>query len=245
MVRDRMQTRIDRLQQTGLASRFVRRRLDPDSPTGLVLTVGVLMAIVALFGFVVIAGDVLWADQVHGVDRAINEAMAQLRTPGLTRAFVVLTHSGDTASMFVLVALAAMLGVVLGRKPAAVYIAVTVAGGSIIANVLKAIFGRGRPPLDLAALTPPASASFPSGHTMASFLFAATLIVGLVPAIERRWMRGVVTALLALWALSVAFSRVYLGVHWMSDVFASWFLGAAWFSITTAVYLGAMERRAN
>jgi len=245
MVRDRIQARVDRLQRTGMTSRFVRRRLDPDAPSGLVLTAGVLLGAIGLLGFSLLASHVLLPDVVSSVDEAVNAFLASVRTDGLTAFFSAMTFTGNTGSMTVLVIVAVVIALRLRRKAAAVYIAATVAGGSLLVSLMKWLVDRPRPPLDLASFPPPDSASFPSGHTMASFLFAATVIVGLVPAISKMWARVTVTVGLVGWALTVAFSRVYLGVHWPSDVLASWFLGVAWFALTTTLYAGHLERKAN
>jgi undecaprenyl-diphosphatase len=104
---------------------------------------------------------------------------------------------------------------------------VTVLLADISSEGLKDLYGRPRP-----ELVPHGSyvysASFPSGHSTlsaATFMTLAVLIASLEP---NRGTKRMVFILAALLVLGIGFSRVYLGVHWPSDVLAGWCLGAAW-----------------
>ncbi|MDB5433888.1 MAG: putative phosphatidylglycerophosphatase [Phenylobacterium sp.] len=114
-----------------------------------------------------------------------------------------------------------------GRRWHAAILAGTVLLADISSEGLKNLYGRPRP-----ALVPHGayvySASFPSGHSTlsaATFLTLATLIASLEP---NRGTKIMVYVLAVLLVLGIGVSRVYLGVHWPSDVLAGWCLGAAW-----------------
>jgi len=115
----------------------------------------------------------------------------------------------------------------LHQRPAAVFLLVSLVGGSALSSILKQVFARPRPDL-VEPLDRTFTASFPSGH--ATFGMLAWLVLAAVAArfIPRHVVRAfLVWAALAL-GLVIGLSRVYLGVHWPSDVAAGWCLGIAW-----------------
>ena len=130
-----------------------------------------------------------------------------------------------------------------GHRPLALGLLVSVLAATATSSVLKVAIGRERPEIvEHAALT--FTASFPSGH---AFLSAVVLlsIAGFVGVASRRADIARV-CLWAAWLLIVAIgvSRVYLGVHWPSDVLGGWCLGVAWSSLAMA-WLGRMAARAE
>ncbi len=116
---------------------------------------------------------------------------------------------------------------VLGRPRTAAFVASAVSGGALLAALLKTAFGRPRPTV-VPHLSHVASSSFPSGHSM----LAAAVYLSLGGLLARLEERPILRAYVLLWALGlvtlVGVSRVYLGVHWPTDVLAGWAAGAAW-----------------
>jgi undecaprenyl-diphosphatase len=109
----------------------------------------------------------------------------------------------------------------------AALVVVTVLGAFALTLLLKLGFDRPRPEL-VPRVTYVATASFPSGHagiSAATYLTLGALVARLQP---RRRLKGFVMAVAMLLAFLVGFSRVYLGVHWPSDVLAGWTIGAVW-----------------
>lgn len=121
------------------------------------------------------------------------------------------------------------IGVLLSyrRFYAAVFISVAFSGGALISSVLKLLFERARPDL-VEHLDRTFTYSFPSGHALISSVTYLTLAAVAVRFIDRHKARRFVVACAFSVALLVGVSRVYLGVHWPSDVFAGWCLGGAW-----------------
>lgn len=156
--------------------------------------------------------------------------------PGATRAFGWVTLLGDAPwSILATVGAAAALALVPGRegraerlREAAFFVGV-VASSWVSNRVLKLFFRRERPPLDLRLLDE-GSFSFPSGHAA----FAATLFGMLAVAawrlapIRSAALRGAIVAGCLLLAAAVAASRVWLGVHYVSDVIGGFALGLGW-----------------
>ena len=115
-----------------------------------------------------------------------------------------------------------------GRMVQALYLGVSIAVALVLNPLLKLAFERPRPTAD--ALVTVSSAAFPSGHTTTATTIAAALAVIAWPT---RW-RWPVVAVAAVFSLAMGVSRVYLGVHWPSDVLGGWALG---FTIAMTVRL--------
>ena len=109
----------------------------------------------------------------------------------------------------------------------AAMLAVAMGGGLAISLVLKAAFGRERPP-DVYRAVEVLNQSFPSGHAMLSAVVYLTLGAMLARATSRRRIRVLCAGAGDLLALTVGVTRIYLGAHWTSDVLAGWCAGAAW-----------------
>jgi undecaprenyl-diphosphatase len=145
----------------------------------------------------------------------------------------------------------AVLGfLVIGRHfPAAILVAVATTGGWLLSVLLKDLYDRPRPDL-VPHLTRVASSSFPSGHAMLSavvYLTLGALLARLVP----RWRAKLYfVAVAVMLALLVGSSRVYLGVHYPTDVAAGWAAGVAWATLCWLAARrlqreGAVDRRAD
>ena len=137
------------------------------------------------------------------------------------------TALGST-SVLALVALAA-LGylVILRRWGTALMLACAVAGGLVASHALKLLIERPRPAL-VPHGVPVLTLSFPSGHATMSAVVYLTLGALLASLQPSRRAAVYLLAVAVLLTVLVGFSRVYLGVHWPSDVLAGWALGAAW-----------------
>jgi undecaprenyl-diphosphatase len=127
------------------------------------------------------------------------------------------------------------------KRGAALLVLASVGGGALLSTLLKLSFERPRPDLVPHAVAV-YTASFPSGHAMLSavtYLTLGTLLARIQP---RRRLRAYIVAVAVLLTLLVGTSRVYLGVHWPTDVLAGWCLGAAWAMLCWAVALWLQRR---
>lgn len=114
-----------------------------------------------------------------------------------------------------------------GKRHMAYFAAVSVLGGMVLTSILKNVFERPRP--DLVPHEAYASgASFPSGHSMMAAVTYLTLGALLARSQPRKTLKAYVLLLATLLTLMVGVSRVYLGVHWPTDVLAGWTAGAVW-----------------
>jgi undecaprenyl-diphosphatase len=117
------------------------------------------------------------------------------------------------------------------------------AGGFALNELLKDLFGRPRPPLEF-HLTEVRSMSFPSGHAMLSAIIYLTLAAFLARLVKPPALKLYFVGLAALLTLLVGASRVYLGVHYASDVFAGWTAGLAWALVCSTV-ASALQRQGS
>jgi undecaprenyl-diphosphatase len=128
------------------------------------------------------------------------------------------------------------------RKPRAGLVAVSVIGGLLISNTLKAVFDRARPdiPTDVKVF----SASFPSGHAMLSAVTFLTLGALLAQGSADTRVKAYIAVLAIILTVAVGTTRVYLGVHHATDVLAGWCVGSAWALLcwTVAQWLQPSDR---
>ena len=148
--------------------------------------------------------------------------------PGwLVVAMTDLTALGGHTVIAIVVAGAAGYLVARRQPHVALLLAATVAGGMVASAGLKALIGRARPDV-VERLAAVHDASFPSGHAMLSAVAYLTLAAMLARAEADRAERAYLLAAGVVLTALVGVSRVYLGVHWPSDVAAGWAFGAAW-----------------
>jgi len=219
----RLRTRYD------VQLRWLLRRLTPGQYLGLHLTVGLLAAAGSLWLFGGLAEDLLTGDPIVRFDRVLADYLHSLATPPLTTFFLIVTAFGSIEAIVLLgVIVAAFLAwgrrwLFLGSWLAAV------AGSAVLDQLLKGLFERPRPYFEHPLLIE-TSYSFPSGHAMESFVVYGMLAYFAVLALRSWEWRVAVVFGAALLVVLIGFSRMYLGVHYLSDVLAGYAAGGVWLS---------------
>jgi membrane-associated phospholipid phosphatase len=153
-------------------------------------------------------------------DTPLLLALHRHATPALDRLAVFFTIVGNTGPMIAAGVLTTVALAYLGRRRDAWLFALGVGGSMLLTQVIKRVATRPRPAL-WASLRPEQTFSFPSGHAMDTAALAAALFF-VLPRHRRAW------ALAPLFALSVGWARMYLGVHFPSDVLAGWSSAVGW-----------------
>jgi undecaprenyl-diphosphatase len=115
-----------------------------------------------------------------------------------------------------------------------VLVAVVAAGAGLLVRFGKATVGRERPPVEYRLVTE-TNESFPSGHALASAAILGVVLVVLLPFITSTGARVAVVAGVGLFVLAIGLSRLYLGVHWATDVIGGWVTGFAWLALCLTV----------
>lgn len=205
-------------------------------PLAMVVIAGGLLTAWAGDAFVDLAESVHANNpKVQDIDTLAHAWAISKRAPGSTTFFVTMSTIGSPVGMGVLSLSVAVLLAVKRRWRWLLYFAVTVGGGSLLNMELKRYFARARP--DVAEMLRQAHGySFPSGHAMGSTVVFGALSYLAFRAVKRwRWKAAVLALAMAMVA-SVAASRVYLGVHWITDVAAGITCGTLWVATTTVGY---------
>ncbi|ODU00697.1 MAG: hypothetical protein ABS81_22750 [Pseudonocardia sp. SCN 72-86] len=199
------------------------------SPTRLPLVLGIVVAVL----LAVVAGWLLHFGATGtgpaDADATLLTDVLAVRGPGLTAAAVTVTTIGSTAAMAILAAAMCVVSWLRGRRADALFVAAAAIGGSAVFRLLKSLFDRSRPPA-ATRLVDETNESLPSGHATMSVVVVGALVVLLWPA-RGTPARAALVAAAALWVVAVGATRIYLGVHWFSDVLAGWFVGATWLAV--------------
>lgn len=174
------------------------------------------------------------------VDQSVLNWMLDIRTPGLTDAVTVVTHSGGTVAAFVISTVVTVALLVRRHAAEAVMVAGAMLSGWAAMSLLKLLFGRARPPVP-ERLVELDSYSFPSGHAMMSAILACVLGAVVVRLVAPSVRRIGLLVLLGCYTVAVGLSRVYLAAHWLTDVLAGWAFGVAW----AALWIWAISRRSR
>lgn len=220
--------------------RLARARWDPAVATGLAMSV----ALAVVIGGGAVLGLLAYLVRTNDTLRELDATAAQWgndNASGLSDAAIELvTQLGET---WVVVVAALVLVVIewIRRRSRVVpiFLFVVILGDKVVTTTAKALADRARPTLNPIAET--LGPSFPSGHTStaAAFFAAAALIVGRGRSPRgRAALAGGAVAI----AVAVACSRVFLGVHWLSDVIAGLALGWAWFALCAIAFGGRLLR---
>jgi membrane-associated phospholipid phosphatase len=213
-----------------------RRRLDPEERYGLRLSLFASAFLLVAVPF----GLLLEQVENHGTLVRLDTAAARnlhgwvRGSPGLVRVLKILTFFGAPVWFYVIVTLAGALVWRRGRGRLALFLVVTTLGGGLLDSVVKVAVNRPRPSL----MDPVATAhgkSFPSGHAMSSTIGYGALLLVFLPVVAPR-VRPMVIAAFALLVAAIGFSRLALGVHYVTDVLGGYVLGLAWLAASTAAF---------
>ncbi|OLS99691.1 hypothetical protein BJF90_38465 [Pseudonocardia sp. CNS-004] len=168
------------------------------------------------------------------MDAPLLVGWTESRTDLLTAAAVVVTHLGSTLAMAVVALVTGVRLWLAHRRADAVFVVGAMTGAQLAFRGLKELLDRPRPPED-GRLVHAVSESLPSGHATTAIVVIGTLVVLAWPA-RPPVARARLLAAAALWVGAVGLTRVYLGVHWFSDVLAGWLVGGAWLAICVTAW---------
>lgn len=204
--------------------------------------VAVLVGGAALAGFITLTAAILFFPAFQSVDAHVSAAMRAIELPGLEPVAGLFTFLGSALAMTILTVIGTGWLLVRRRRAEATLLAATMALGTALGSMLKLLIERGRPGLEAARIPVPESYSFPSGHALAAVLFFGVVAFLIFILAEGTRLKFAGVSLCALLALGVALSRVYLGVHYLGDVMASWMLGSALLVGAIAAYVTWVTR---
>lgn len=207
--------------------------------SSLTLFAGLALAAGAFVLFWWLAEEVFEGDARH-FDEQVRAAVNGHSTPALTAAMRGFTYLGSTAFVLSACVVGAAAFYFVKWHRAAALLLITMAGALILNLVLKLSFRRTRPD-PFFGITAPNSFSFPSGHALLSFCLFGTLAVVIHQRARSVWARVAVWSAAAVLVALVGLSRVYLGVHYPTDVVASYLAASVW--ILAAALVDRLSRR--
>jgi undecaprenyl-diphosphatase len=192
---------------------------------GLLLVGALLIAVAALFAFGWLAEEMREGDTLK-FDAYLRTAVHQLATPGLTRLMQVFSFLGSVVAVTALCLAAICVSLYYSNARAAALLAITMLGVAVLDVALKHAFHRPRPVAFFGAT--PSTYSFPSGHALGSFCFYGMLAAILAARARGRGAKFCVWMAAVLLVGMIGFSRIYLGVHYPSDVIAGYCAAVVW-----------------
>lgn len=204
----------------------VERQPKPMAFLGVAVPLSLVLAVGGLFLLAWIAEEVM-EDHSRRFDSAIRGWVHQFSSPSMTTSARVASWLGEYGVAIAFV-LALALFLVFGWRRAALWLTITQAGALVLNVSLKYAFHRARPTPFFGPV--PHTYSFPSGHALFSFCFYGVLAGLLTDRIQSRLVEAVIWVAAAILVAAIGLSRIYLGVHYPTDVVAGYLTAAIWVS---------------
>ena len=219
---------------------LIKRRLSFKEPRGPVFSIGIILSVIAFIYFLGITQDILAHDPFVAADVRIMNLVAALRTLGTAQILLFFTYLGNWQFITSLGIVILIILWLSGKKRMTIFFFGAVVSGEIIYTVLKQLLHRTRPDIGYSLIERNGYA-FPSGHAVVSLIFYGMIGLFLWKLLKKRWQKLTATIAAIILVFLIGFSRVYLGVHWTSDVVAGWAIG---FSILAlfATYFWELEK---
>ncbi|WP_064091283.1 phosphatase PAP2 family protein [Rossellomorea aquimaris] len=189
----------------------------------------------ALFtwGFVTLVEE--WKEnEIANFDNGVFAVVHAFISPKLTTFMKSITFMGGVKWLTIFTICVVVILLFLKKHLLALFIALTISSGAGFNWLLKWIFKRERP--DIEALIEQGGYSFPSGHSMGSFIFYGALAFILFRALDHKRYKWASVVFVCTLVLLIGLSRVYLGVHYPSDILAGFTAGGAWLTLCIVLY---------
>lgn len=193
---------------------------------GVFLVAGLILAALGTAIFVTLASHVR-SGSTQAFDDSVIRWMGTHHSPRLDAVMLEVTALGTGTVVMMVVAVAALFLVLTQHKYSAILLLASTFGGIVLNGVLKLGFNRPRPSLFVPAVHT-VSSSFPSGHAMSAAIVYSTVAYLAARLHRRKWARWLVMGAALILIALISFSRMYLGVHYPSDVIAGVAVGLAW-----------------
>jgi membrane-associated phospholipid phosphatase len=216
--------------ETALAARW--RRMRDGVPSALFLLACAVVLVLVLTGIGWVLSHVVQNDSLGRADAGVSRWLARERNPDLNEVTLVSSEAGGTLTVTILAVLSVAVAAFVWRRwREPMLVAVAVAGEVAIFLVVTLLVDRGRPPVPHLDEAPPTS-SFPSGHTAATIALWGALAVLASERARSALVRGLFLTLAVVLPLLVASSRMYRGMHFLTDVLGGVLLGSLWLLAT-------------
>lgn len=212
---------------------FTNELINPAKPESPALLVLAVLLVLAAWGFYGILEDVVSRDTLVRIDSSVYHLLQGLRTPVVDNFMVTLTELGDAVVALIVVVSVLLWLVWLRAWRATAYWLAAAGFATLLTQVIKTMLARARP---FPIYSGSSVYSFPSGHATMSMVIYGFLAVLISRELS---IRGRIIAFAAIFVfiVMIAFSRLYLGVHWFSDVLGGLAFGMAWVAVLGIAYI--------
>ncbi len=206
---------------------FIKERFKQNVFTGLPLTIFIIVFMILLGTLIGITESIVNSLPIVKVDENFANFLYHLRTPFLAQVFYNITHIADQITVIILGA-GALIYLFLKKEIAYLYALILIFFGTEASvYLIKIIINRPRPIVDIAYYIE-TSQSFPSGHATIAMAFFGFVTYYLIHHSAMRNKRSIILVLGTLLVILIGFSRLYLGVHFLSDVLGGFLIGGLW-----------------
>ncbi|MDM5452332.1 phosphatase PAP2 family protein [Peribacillus simplex] len=207
------------------------------------LTIAFIVSVLSLIGFSFIAFTIS-ANEYLKFDEVVIALVQGLESPLLTSIMKFFTYIGSTSALIILsLFILFFLYKVLKHRLELILFSAVIIGSPLLNFMVKLFFRRARP--DLHRLIEIGGYSFPSGHAMNAFSLYSILTFLLWRHITAKWARVLLILFSMTMILSIGISRIYLGVHYPSDIIAGYLAGGFWIAISIWFFQRYQDRRKN
>lgn len=209
---------------------FFKRRFTKNHKYGLHFTLGVLFTLAFIYIFFVIVQNYIGQDRLVQFDLRVINLFSMLRHPNLNQQMLFVTYlaKGEIITFGILIS--SILLFLYKRWRILVTLLISVIGGEFFVWIIKNLVERPRPPLTNALVTE-ATYSLPSGHTFVAIAFYGLFVYFIIQSGKNKFIKTISFIAGISLIILIGTSRIYLGAHWPSDVFAGIAVGLAWLSI--------------
>lgn len=205
------------------------------NPSMRMRTAGLVGAWLVLVAIGVIVGTLL--GDSTGVDRSVSEWFVGERTGELNVVSRLFSLAGDTYTVIGIASFVVVVGLVRHERSGLVVLVAGLVGEVTIFLTITALVDRARPDVERLDGAPPTS-SFPSGHTFAAIVLWGALAVVVTRSRWSPWLRSVFLTMMVVMPIAIGTSRLYRGMHHITDVLASGVLGTLWLVIVLKIFPG-------
>jgi len=208
---------------------------------GLYITFSLCISVLTL----VVFGELTWKTLIHNTmvmfDNVVIELVRYYASPSIDKVMLVITKLGSASFYAVFATLVIGILVLYKRKLEASSLLVSLLGGNILNEALKHIFTRSRP--ELFRVINETGYSFPSGHAMVALCFYGMLAF-LIARKRQTWQERFVVFLIAgIFISAIGISRIYLGVHYPTDILAGFTAGTTWLTFCISSLMWWEDKR--
>ncbi len=211
---------------------FVVQRFKRGERYGLDFTLAFVVIVIALFVFLELVEGAVTESSLQSLDTALQSFMSQILTEGMTERVVFITDLGGTRGTTIGVVLVGIPLLLIRRWWSLFGLVFATAGGGLVVLGLKALFSRARP---AEMVIEAGGYAFPSGHAFSAMVFFGYLIYLAHKHFRSAPLQALTTILAFSLIVLIGLSRVYLNVHWLTDVLGGFIAGIAWLVLSILI----------